>query len=191
MPLPGNKYFNFFALFLRWQISFKFISFFCLLFKYKAKPQTGTTKTFYLTVTPSCRILLQVWPLTGLAKGVGKTFLGSTIMRLGHGGAEDKGRLLNPRPLDWRWMVSPPQGGRRKPTLAIIGQNWRNLLVLWLLSLTGCQVPQGQTHLVPDACRGPRLMAFSHLHGRPGVLPWQQVENFPHSRMGVGEGVWA
>lgn len=78
---------------------------FCLLFKYKAKPQTGTTKTFYLTVTPSCRILLQVWPLTGLARGVGKTFSGSTIMRLRDGGGGgDKGRFLylapEPQPPD-------------------------------------------------------------------------------------------
>lgn len=190
MPLPGNKYFNFFALFLRWQISFKFISFFCLLFKYKAKPQTGTTKTFYLTVTPSCRILLQVWPLTGLAKGAGKTFLGSTIMRLGDGGTGDKGRLLHlaPEPqapwTEGEWLVLPKEGEGSLLLLSQVTTEGSS----WSLAAKPCRLPGT---LGPNTSGVWCPQDWRHLHGRPGVLPWQQVENFPRSRIGVGEGVWA
>lgn len=84
VALPGNKYFNFFCFYD--DKCFKFISFFVCYLNTKLSHKQVQPRHFYLTVTPSCRILLQVWPLTGLARGVGKTFLGSTIMRLGDGG---------------------------------------------------------------------------------------------------------
>lgn len=47
---PGNKYFNFCFIFM---MTNNFQVYFLLFFKYKAKPQTGTTETFYFTLTRS------------------------------------------------------------------------------------------------------------------------------------------
>jgi hypothetical protein len=77
---------------------------FCFLFIDKAKPQTGTTKTFlshrytFLSDPPPSLTTDR------LAKGSGKTFLGRTITSLGDGGFGARVGsytwLLNPSPLD-------------------------------------------------------------------------------------------
>lgn len=84
--------------------------------------------------------------------------------------------------------ISPYQGMKGKPsTIAITGKTCSIIsLFLWLLSIAGFQVPQGQTHLKPYADRDSGL---KNLHWMLRVLLFQQVVDFQGGRIGVWGGV--
>lgn len=119
---PGNKYFNFCFIFMmtnNFQVYF---------LKYKAKPQTGTTKTFYLTFTHSHRILLQFadhWPgkcgLGGCGCGwEGEDFLGSTVMRPGLGEHWSWGQVLTPVSIHIYLGAGGGVGLRQRPQITAL-----------------------------------------------------------------------